>query len=212
MESNRPYFTFLRSFYEAIEQCPEGVQLELYRAIALYGLNMIEPKEKDMSQQARPLWSLIKPLLYKQWVNYENGRQGGAPEGNSNARKRKNNRKTTEKQPTPSEEKDKDKDKDNTPNGVIFIAPQSLSDRQKDFRNELAPYASIYPADVLRSFYDYWSEPNRTKSKMRLELEKTWDTARRLARWHQRSERVSPADNIATAQAEQLRNVAETII
>ena len=129
MEDNgRPYFTFLRSYYEAIEQCPEGVQLELYRALALYGLNKIEPS--NMSPLSKTLWSLIKPLLDRQWVKFENGRKGGAPSealmGNQNAkRKTENKPKTnltqTENKSKPSEEKerDKEKDEDNTPNGVV---------------------------------------------------------------------------------------------
>lgn len=135
MEDNgRPYFTFLRSYYEAIEQCPEGVQLELYRALALYGLNKIEPS--NMSPLSKTLWSLIKPLLDRQWVKFENGRKGGAPSealiGNQNAkRKTENKPKTnltqTENKSKPSEDKerdkekelDKEKDEDNTPSGVV---------------------------------------------------------------------------------------------
>ncbi|MDR3266234.1 MAG: hypothetical protein LBT24_01510, partial [Tannerella sp.] len=29
----------------------------------------------------------------------------------------------------------------------------------------------------------YWTEPNKSHSKMRFEMEKTWDLGRRLKRW-----------------------------
>ena len=37
--------------------------------------------------------------------------------------------------------------------------------------------------DVLKEFISYWTEPNKSGTKMRFELEKTWDTNRRLQRW-----------------------------
>lgn len=40
-----------------------------------------------------------------------------------------------------------------------------------------------YGQQMLRDFYDYWSEPNPSHTKMRFELQKTWDLDRRLARW-----------------------------
>ena len=40
-----------------------------------------------------------------------------------------------------------------------------------------------YTKELRRAFFDYWTEPNKSKTKMRFELEKTWDTGRRLARW-----------------------------
>ena len=40
---------------------------------------------------------------------------------------------------------------------------------------------------MIREFYDYWSEPNRTKKKFRMELQKTWSTALRLSQWANRS-------------------------
>lgn len=45
---------------------------------------------------------------------------------------------------------------------------------------------------MLRAFFDYWSEPNREKTKMRFEQQKTWDTKRRLSTWANR-EKSAPA-------------------
>jgi hypothetical protein len=36
---------------------------------------------------------------------------------------------------------------------------------------------------MLRAFYDYWSELNKSGAKMRWEMEKTWELSRRLATW-----------------------------
>lgn len=40
-----------------------------------------------------------------------------------------------------------------------------------------------YGQQMLKDFYEYWSEPNTSHTKMRFELQKTWDVNRRLARW-----------------------------
>lgn len=54
---------------------------------------------------------------------------------------------------------------------------------QKEFYDSLRPFVQIYPPQMLREFFNYWSEPNKSKTKMRFEQEKTWDLNRRLARW-----------------------------
>lgn len=43
-----------------------------------------------------------------------------------------------------------------------------------------------YPQQMLEAFVDYWTEPNRSGTKLRFELEKTWSTKRRLATWNKR--------------------------
>ncbi len=55
--------------------------------------------------------------------------------------------------------------------------------RQKSFYDSLVPFTSTYGKEMLRAFYNYWSEPNKTKTKFKQEGETTWDTARRLERW-----------------------------
>ena len=54
---------------------------------------------------------------------------------------------------------------------------------QREFYNSLKPYISDFYKQTLREFYDYWSEPNKSKTKIRWQLEKTWDIKRRLDRW-----------------------------
>jgi hypothetical protein len=62
----------------------------------------------------------------------------------------------------------------------------SLTNRQSIFYEDLKSHIGLYSKETLRAFYDYWSEPNQPKTKMRCEMEKTWDTPRRLANWARR--------------------------
>mgnify|MGYP003643312864 FL=1 len=68
----------------------------------------------------------------------------------------------------------KDKDKD-----IIVI----LSNRLKAFKVIVYKYSDKYPKELLDEFFDYWSELNRSKTKMRWERENTWDLGKRIKRW-----------------------------
>lgn len=39
---------------------------------------------------------------------------------------------------------------------------------------------------MIRAFFDYWSELNKSGTKMRYELEKTWELPKRLVTWANR--------------------------
>jgi hypothetical protein len=43
-----------------------------------------------------------------------------------------------------------------------------------------------YHEELRKKFISYWTEPNKSKTKMRFQLEKTWDTKRRLETWASR--------------------------
>ena len=58
-----------------------------------------------------------------------------------------------------------------------------LKIREANFINEISVYKNEYPSDMLNNFFEYWSEPNKSKSRMKYESEKTWDLSRRLKRW-----------------------------
>ena len=66
-------------------------------------------------------------------------------------------------------DKDKDKDKD------IIVK------RMSKFKKEV--FAFDYPDELKNDFFDYWSEPNKSNTKMRFEMQKTWNLNLRLKRW-----------------------------
>lgn len=63
--------------------------------------------------------------------------------------------------------------------------------RARNFYGEVAKFAEMYPKQMLRQFYDYWTEPNKSLTKMKFELEKTWDLGRRLNTWASRDREFS---------------------
>jgi hypothetical protein len=54
--------------------------------------------------------------------------------------------------------------------------------RETNFVSEVYQYTE-YPIEMLQKFVNYWTEPNKSKTKMRFELEKVFDIKRRLVTW-----------------------------
>lgn len=59
-------------------------------------------------------------------------------------------------------------------------------DKDIEFKNEILSYQEKYSKDMLEKFYLHWSEKN-SKGKMKYELEPTWETKKRLAKWESNS-------------------------
>ncbi len=55
--------------------------------------------------------------------------------------------------------------------------------RKQTFLEELKPFVEVYGKDMMNEFYKYWTEDNKSGTKFKMELEKTWDTKKRLERW-----------------------------
>lgn len=66
--------------------------------------------------------------------------------------------------------------------------------RKNVFYKSLVSYVGQYPKEMIRAFFDYWSELNKSETKMRYELEKTWELPRRLATWANRERMPSKTD------------------
>ena len=66
--------------------------------------------------------------------------------------------------------------------------------RKDSFYQSLVPFVGQYPKEMIRAFYDYWSELNKSGTKMRYELEKTWELPRRLVTWANRERMPSKTD------------------
>lgn len=60
---------------------------------------------------------------------------------------------------------------------------QELKDRKLAFGMQLKPFNGMYQRSMLAEFYDYWTEVKDGGRKMRYEKEKTFEIAKRLARW-----------------------------
>jgi hypothetical protein len=60
---------------------------------------------------------------------------------------------------------------------------QIICERKEKFYNDCKPFLEKYPKVMLRAFYNYWIELNKSGTKMRFELERTFEISRRLVTW-----------------------------
>ena len=57
----------------------------------------------------------------------------------------------------------------------------NISNRRDKFVFEVLTFD--YDESILNGFIDYWTEPNKSNTKMKFELNKTWSTKLRLKTW-----------------------------
>jgi hypothetical protein len=71
------------------------------------------------------------------------------------------------------------------------------NERNKEiiFRESVLKFNGSYPEKMLEDFIRYWTEPNKSRTKLRFELEKTWEIGRRLATWASRDKSIIYENN-----------------
>lgn len=57
-----------------------------------------------------------------------------------------------------------------------------VKDRELIFKKEVLELKQ-FPQAILYEFLEYWTEQNKSGTKMRFEMERTWNLKRRLSRW-----------------------------
>ena len=72
----------------------------------------------------------------------------------------------------------------------------NLEIRTLAFKEKLVPFKNKYEMDLLKNFFQYWTEPNLSKTKMLFELQKTFDIERRLATWVRNDKTFAPKQQI----------------
>lgn len=58
-----------------------------------------------------------------------------------------------------------------------------VATRKDAFLSMLKSFSSRYPESMLTDFFNYWTELNPSGNKMRFEMQRTWETSKRLATW-----------------------------
>ena len=114
--------------------------------------------------------------------------------------------------------KTKTKTKETTSDEVVKkdAAIAATLSRKERFYESLIPFVEKYGAAMIREFYDYWSEMNKSQTKMRFEQQPTWETSLRLVTWAKRDNNFNKQANGSTTNRESdqedlMRNIAEGI-
>ncbi len=107
----------------------------------------------------------------------------------------------------------------NTKNSLITVVnfkSYQLDDKPKKKRNldtvtnkflmEVSAFKELYSVEMLEAFIDYWTEPNKSKTKLRYELQKTFDIARRLKTWSKNESKFGTKKNNVMDTWQSVRN------
>nr|WP_302830086.1 DUF6291 domain-containing protein [uncultured Bacteroides sp.] len=216
----RDSFVFYRSFYDAIKDLPRDVQGEIYTAIMEYSLYGKETE--GLKPIARSVFTLMKPQIDVNNKRFENGKKGGRPKSedkpNGNQEETKNkpsgNHQKTKGEPNVNDNVNDNENKDNTPNGVSKkdAAKAATLKRKDDFGNSLVPFIDKYGKEMVRAFFEYWSELNPSETKMRFEMQKTWEVGKRLATWAANKTNYGNNRKITTRKQEANEYAAQLLI
>lgn len=109
--------------------------------------------------------------FYQNPKNYEDNNEG--------------NKKTTRRQQHPDTIYKNDKNDKNEMLVAGADAPTNKTFKQwddKEFITEIGRFKDHFHKDMLNSFYKYWSEKSAS-GKMKFQLERTWETKKRLENW-----------------------------
>lgn len=220
----RESFVIYKSFYEAIKDLPNDIRLALHDAIMEYGLYGIEPTDLDPVPRSiftliKPQldannrkYENGKKGGRPRKANYNQEPVSEEPTGSQDATEKKPNKNQNKTKIKPNNNQDgtkpkpnvnvndnvddKEKNKSNKLDLQKKKPKEELTiERRKAFYESLIPFVKIYGKDMIRNFYDYWSEMNKSKSSMRWEGEKTWELERRLEYWSRRDNSYKSRSN-----------------
>ena len=212
----RDTFVYYRSFYEATKLLDNDDFAEITRAICEYALNGNEPSIEGVPMVVFKLIKPQIDANNAKFLNGGKGggfgQLGGRPRKETPTKPQQNPKETPKKpqqnpKETPNEEcimsneecimsNDNIVSSEKTKKNIGADAPTNkksideieidLEKRNTAFYNTLVPFIETYGKEMLRDFYNYWSEPQKSRKKMRFELEKTWEVKRRLEAWNNR--------------------------
>lgn len=156
-----------------IQRCSEIAQARFLRVCCLYFKEGGEMSVKDAQLELQEAWDelvrweIITHDDERIWIDFLDEQLDTLEELSSKRKQAAEAR---------WRKKEKPSKKDASAKQVHASALKSLEDQIKDLDHK-------YPQDLITEFVEYWTEPNKSGTQLRWQMEKTWDIKRRLARW-----------------------------
>jgi len=128
----------------------------------------------ELTSKTTNRFSIITLCNYDSYqaVDYINDQQNDQPTANK--------RPASDQQPTTNKNNKEEKE----------LKEDKIGERIQNFEFEVLRNSNgNYPASMIEAFLAYWTEPSNNGKKFRRELERTWDTSRRLVTWAKNQKR-----------------------
>jgi hypothetical protein len=168
----RDSMIFYRSFYESLNGLDSVIKAEVYDAIFSYGLDFQEPE--FTSEIAKALFTLIRPQLDANLKRFNNGLK---------AKTKQTESKTEAKHKQKKSEVEANVNVNVNVNDNVNNNKKNIEERKKDFYDALTNFVNDYPKEMIRDFYNYWTEHGTNDKKLRFEKQSTFGLKQRLNVW-----------------------------
>jgi len=185
MATGKKSFLLYADIITTVEQLPNEQAGQLFKMILDY-VNDKNPVADDLLIKIafEPIKQQLKRDLnkYNKLVDRarENGKKGGRPKKEINQEKPKKPSRLINNQEKAVNVNVSVNDSVNV--NEIFNN-KNIIKRKNKFCEHLKEHLNEFGKETLNDFYAYWSEPNKSNTKMRFELERTWNLKLRLKRW-----------------------------
>lgn len=146
---------------------------EKYKVLTSHG---IQSRFKSAVYKREEIEYIVEYLVPDVRNSISDGKNQVSDTGSTQSKVKVKRKKNKENSTTVEKKKTKDKD----------AAKAATLSRKEAFYQSLIPFVGLYPKEMIRAFFDYWSEQNKSGTKMRFELEKTWELSRRLKTWEKK--------------------------
>lgn len=219
MAEEKKSFILYADLIHTVRKMPQDKVADLFITILDY-VNDENPTVDDLVVDLvfEPIKQQLKRDL-RRWENFrkkqaENGRLGGRPKKDLGINENPENPglfQETQKSPnvtvnvndtvtvtdTVTDKKDSvcTGKPDTPPAKALEEKVKQRINRQLKFKNSLREFVPTYGKEMIQNFYDYWIEPNRSATKMKWELEKTWDLKLRLIKWESNEKTFRKGNN-----------------
>lgn len=191
-------FIIYKSFYKPISKLSDKQLGRLFRKIFLYQLGEVVTVEEDIDMAFEFFKNQFEIDESKYQGIVERNRKNGRKEGSKDVEEQINGKDEKNTDPVapsgtqwhpvaPSGEYNDNvnDNKETLPKGRAKkdAALAATLSRKDAFGQSLIPFMEKYGKDMIRAFFNYWSEMNKSCTKMRFEQQPTWEVAKRLATW-----------------------------
>jgi hypothetical protein len=171
---NRLQFKFYKSYYEIAKEIENDKdKIDYLMAICEYQFTGIEPELKGMAKFA---FLSQKHSLDKQVEGFEFATDPIRIPPKDTPKGYPDSIPLMQVPTTIDNSKDIIKNKE-------YKKENNIQERKLKFADTLKPFLETYGKDLLNDFYNYWTEPNHSNTKMKFELNKTWSIEGRLRTW-----------------------------
>lgn len=190
MAENKKSFVLYTDSQGLVNQLPDDVAGRLFKHIYAY-VNDEKPISEELLLNIA--FEPIKMQLKRDLIKWENQLEQRKQAGLKSAEVRKRNATKTNERSISSTD---NVNVNVNVNDINKDSKANLEIRSLAFKNSLIPFKQKYSIDMLKDFFGYWTEPNKSNTKLKFELQQTWSISRRLETWAKNDKTFAPKQQI----------------